>query len=264
MIAIGGIGGSGTRVIAQVLKDVGYFIGNDLNISNDNLLFTLLFKRVDILVASNREISTLWQIFLKLTKQNDELDFEEIRLLEKLSDFDRPQHDVSWLKERLKHLRHDIETSHIAFKEPNSHIVIERLLAIESNLKFIYVYRNGLDMAYSSNQNQLSLWGSIYLGEENLQVTPKNSLKYWCRVHKRMIGLNKDYSDRIFLLDFDKLCFEPQKYINKISDFLCLNKFSTNIFDFIKVSSSIGRHKEFDLSDFDKSDVDYALTVCAH
>jgi len=44
-VAIGGVGGSGTRLIAQCLKELGYFIGSDLNESNDNLLFTALFKR---------------------------------------------------------------------------------------------------------------------------------------------------------------------------------------------------------------------------
>ena len=42
--AIGGLGGSGTRVYADILQQAGIFIGNDLNRELDNLLFTRLFK----------------------------------------------------------------------------------------------------------------------------------------------------------------------------------------------------------------------------
>ncbi len=38
-IAVGGIGGSGTRVVAAILKELGIFIGDNLNASNDNLDF---------------------------------------------------------------------------------------------------------------------------------------------------------------------------------------------------------------------------------
>ncbi len=54
-VVIGGVGGSGTRLIAQILKDLGYFMGNDLNEANDNLLFPLLFKRIEILSSSEEE-----------------------------------------------------------------------------------------------------------------------------------------------------------------------------------------------------------------
>src|SRR5437764_5229198 len=44
-VAIGGVGGSGTRVVAEILRGLGYHIGDDLNSAADNLWFTLLFKR---------------------------------------------------------------------------------------------------------------------------------------------------------------------------------------------------------------------------
>lgn len=44
-VVIGGIGGSGTRIVAEILSRWGFYIGNDLNKFNDKLLYTLLFKR---------------------------------------------------------------------------------------------------------------------------------------------------------------------------------------------------------------------------
>ena len=44
-VVVGGIGGSGTRVITQILSGLGYYMGGDLNESEDFLGYTLLFKR---------------------------------------------------------------------------------------------------------------------------------------------------------------------------------------------------------------------------
>ena len=42
-VAIGGVGGSGTRVIAEILIQLGFYIGSDLNSANDNLWFMLTY-----------------------------------------------------------------------------------------------------------------------------------------------------------------------------------------------------------------------------
>ena len=44
IIAIGGLGDSGTRIVAEVFIHAGLFLGNERNISYDNLVFTRLFK----------------------------------------------------------------------------------------------------------------------------------------------------------------------------------------------------------------------------
>lgn len=36
-VAIGGVGGSGTRVVAEIVRSLGYYLGGDLNSANDNL-----------------------------------------------------------------------------------------------------------------------------------------------------------------------------------------------------------------------------------
>jgi hypothetical protein len=49
-ICVGGVGGSGTRIIAMILSSLSINIGRDINEAFDNLTFSLLFKRKDILV----------------------------------------------------------------------------------------------------------------------------------------------------------------------------------------------------------------------
>lgn len=64
-VVIGGVGGSGTRLIAECVKKLGFFIGNDLNDAFDNLWFTLLFKRREILSLSDAEFNQLVDILVK-------------------------------------------------------------------------------------------------------------------------------------------------------------------------------------------------------
>ena len=64
-VAIGGVGGSGTRLIANCLEELNYYIGSDLNKAKDNLWFTLLFKHIEILQYNNRQTADLLNIFLQ-------------------------------------------------------------------------------------------------------------------------------------------------------------------------------------------------------
>ena len=62
-IAVGGVGGSGTRLVARLLRDLGFFLGADLNESEDTLWFTHLFKRREVLDLSEGQFSELVSIF---------------------------------------------------------------------------------------------------------------------------------------------------------------------------------------------------------
>ena len=54
-LAVGGVGGSGTRVIAEILIRLGFYMGSDLNSANDNLSFTLLLKRPEWFIKTSGE-----------------------------------------------------------------------------------------------------------------------------------------------------------------------------------------------------------------
>ena len=103
-VVIGGIGGSGTRLIAQCLKELGYLMGADLNPAYDNLWFTLLFKRVEILSSSEREFDELLEILLSGMAGAGEFTPYQINLINSLASKDRDQHPASWLRKRAKTL----------------------------------------------------------------------------------------------------------------------------------------------------------------
>ena len=262
IFSIGGIGGSGTRVIAHILNDIGYFIGDDLNKSNDTLLFTLLFKRENILTLSDAEFQYFWNIFVKIMATDKKLTIKEREDINKLTYTSRTLHNKVWLTERLKYIDNNKEKIFWGWKEPNTHIVIERLLKVQKNLKFIYVYRNGLDMAYSSNQNQLKLWGDIFFNQKNIDINPRNSLKYWCIAHKRMIKLKKSYEDKIMLLNFDDLCSKPAEILTELFKFLNTDINDLNHFiKMIKPPLSMGQYKKYSLNNFNNDDIKYIKSI---
>ena len=43
-VVIGGVGGSGTRVVVEIMRRLGVYTGSDLNKAGDNKWFTLLCK----------------------------------------------------------------------------------------------------------------------------------------------------------------------------------------------------------------------------
>jgi len=262
MVAIGGIGGSGTRLIAQILQEIGYFIGEDINRSNDNLLFTLLFKRESILVASNEEFDICVTILGKLMNSNESLNMQEEAMIKQLAQYDRTLHDKAWLQERAKSIKIGQKHTLWGWKEPNTHIVIEKLFERMEHLKFIYVYRSGLDMAYSNNQNQLQLWGGIFFNAKNIEINPRNSLKYWCTVHRRILKLQESYPNRVLMLDFDKLCLAPDEVLKAFLLFINHQEIALEkLKSLIKVPSSIGRYKNYPLKNFDSTDIEFVKSI---
>jgi len=264
-IAIGGIGGSGTRAVAELFEKMGYFIGYDLNRAKDNLLYTLLFKRKDILVLPKNELKKRLNFFYKYSSTSYKISENEKKWLFKLAEKNNIKHSKEWLMQRVEVCINTICQSHNnwGWKEPNTHVIIDKILELSLDIKFIYVYRNGLDMAFSSNQNQLEFWGNIFLNEHTLEINAKNSLKYWCEVHERMLRLQKNYPENIYMLNLDTMCIDTNEELKKLFYFL-KKKDMKDILKYEKIfvqSNSIGRYKNFGLEQFDIKDLNYLKTI---
>jgi hypothetical protein len=222
-IAIGGIGGSGTRLVAELLQSAGVHLGDDLNAASDNLWFTLLFKRREITRASAGELDLMTELLVAGLCGGIQLSAATVGLLHDLAALDRPQHSARWLGERVASLvkaaAQPSSGRTWGWKEPNTHVVIEALWQRLPTLRYVHVVRHGVDMAYSSNQNQLALWGSHALGEEG-PVTPERSLAYWCRVHRHMRMLLERNPHRMYWLDYDALCLRPESELEKLMQFV--------------------------------------------
>lgn len=222
-VAIGGVGGSGTRLLAEVLQGLGMHIGDDLNPARDNLWFTLLFKRREILGCDDAEFGRLVRTFQAAMIGGRSLDAATHAQLATLSRKARPAHTTDWLEARAKSLLKASERAgnHCwwGWKEPNTHVVIERLWQWIPDLRYIHVMRHGLDMAHSRNQHQVMLWGRELL-QGDVEPSPQRSLTYWCGVHRRVNALLADHPDRVYLLDYDRFCAEPASSLVALRSFL--------------------------------------------
>jgi hypothetical protein len=214
-VAVGGVGGSGTRIVANLLRAAGVHLGDDLNGSSDTLWFSLLFKRAEILRCDEAELDALADILAGALAGTARFDEATVQRILRLAHGGRaPLHDEPWLEERARSLiaagssPGERPVRRWGWKEPNTHVVIERLWHRLPTLRYVHVVRHGLEMAYSANQNQLRLWGEQVLGSPG-PVTPERSLAYWCRVHARMQDLLAANPQRMYWLDYDALCREP-------------------------------------------------------
>ncbi|MDQ3797348.1 MAG: hypothetical protein M3294_07265, partial [Pseudomonadota bacterium] len=130
-VAVGGIGGSGTRLIAEILRRLDYYMGEDLNRAGDNLWFTLLFKRTELLTAGSRQddFEQAVCIFRAVMSGGAALTPDQEAFVRSLAIMDRPQHTAAWLRRRVESLldaaqgpaRHPW-----GWKAPNTHILLDR------------------------------------------------------------------------------------------------------------------------------------------
>ena len=258
-VAVGGVGGSGKRLIAQCLQELGYFIGHDLNKAYDNLSFTFLFRRLEVLIASESEFDELVSIFTNTMTGRKEFNDKQIALVNNLSLTERPPKPLIWSQRRARRLINKAQSAgkdtNWGWKEPNTHLFLDRLQERFPKMKYIHVTRNGLDMAHSSNQNQLELWGQHFIGEE-VTMTPYYSLKYWRIVHQRVQEIGDTMGSHFLFLNYDDFCMHPEKGVNTLCAFLEVDP-NPNLIGLVKAPSSIGRFKQHGLGIFDQGDVDY-------
>ena len=78
------------------------------------------------------------------------------------------------------------------------------------------------DIAFSSNQNQLGLWGKALLGEDTNCTSAEDSFRYWCAAHKRLLSLLPHAKERIFLLRFESLVTQPNLVLKELARFLSM------------------------------------------
>jgi hypothetical protein len=266
-VAIGGIGGSGTRVGAALLKILGYYLGDDLNEALDNLWFTLLFKRRSVLLESDDDIRNLARLFFeRMASAGEQRETDRARVFA-LAEHDRLQHPRDWLLERAQSFTGGKSSKQAdqpwAWKEPNTHIVIQRIFFIQPDLHYIHINRHPLNMSVSANQNQLQNWGPLFLNMD-VRIEPRLSLAYWCEAHRRVTNFARTWTSRIRVFDFDALCAEPDAHFARIVEFLGLSPPDNALARFKELvvrPESISRHIGLDLGQFDPKDLAYVQEI---
>ncbi|MGH3072196.1 MAG: sulfotransferase [Gaiellaceae bacterium] len=196
---IGATGGSGTRVVARIVRAAGMYIGNDLNRYEDALPFAAFSDRwINEYLASGASPAPDSR-----TQMRDEL---QGLVDEHLSH--RPEDAITW-----------------GWKEPRSIYLLPFLNEEIPGLRFLHFVRDGRDMAFSENQQQLKKHGAAVLGGElRWRRRPYRSVALWARVN----GTAADYGERelgsrYLRVRFEDLCTRPGVTARQILDFFGLD-----------------------------------------
>ena len=266
-VAVGGVGGSGTRLVAELLRALGLQMGDQcLNRASDALWFTLLFKRAEIMAVDEAEFDLLTHSMVAGLTGGSPLSQAWIDHVRNLASTPRSHHPTEPLRAAAESLilaaRQPAHGIPWGWKEPNTHVVIERLWQRLPRLRYVHVVRNGLDMAFSRNQQQVELWGAAMLGGP-ASPTPARSLHYWCRVQQRMQVLHAANPARMYWLDYDALCRDPRATLPALLSFLGLPSEAVDdaLIERLGVVVPVSRHCDEQLREFAPADVAYVHSL---
>lgn len=268
-IVIGGLGGSGTRLVVSLLQNMGVAFNGELNESLDNLWFSLLYVRRSVLLRSDEELDRLAWLFTNAMRHGKEVPAELKTTLDEACSHDRsPVLPPDLLRTAHQSILSvpaaDDLPEHWGWKQPNTHILLPMLDRSFPEMKYVYVVRNGLDMAFSENQNQLKyFWGDLLL-EGDITATPVNALRYWVAAHKRMQGFRQRMGHRLHFLSFDRLCTDPESELEALREFVGIPVSKQKIAELaadIAPPATMGRFRQQDLSQFAAEDVNFVKNL---
>jgi len=262
MVAIGGLGGSGTRLLAATVQAAGIDLGARLNPALDNLWFTVLFKRA----AWSREnpalpeVAVAVDLFLRAITGGlrGTLRPDEGALLSRLR-ADLPPHGT-W---RCGATASDADTLMDSpappgaptrpwgWKEPNTHVFLRPLASRFPGLRYIHVVRGGLDMAFSANTWQARHWGHLYgLTRAAGAPLPVHQLRYWTAANRAAMEFGAAHMQgRFLVIPYEDYCARPDWHWPRMRDFLGLPATMALPDDLVR-PTSIGRSQAHELAGF--------------
>ena len=253
---VGGVGGSGTRAIVELFTSLMPMSQlKDQNAARDSLGATLLFKRPSIFDEdSDLGFSECWNMLRSRLEGGGGLGRRDVRRLARLAMEKRIHHKRSWLFRRavrfyLAESRDPTPEIPWLVKEPNLQIFTGSILQGNSDVRMAIVMRNGLDMAFSGNRQQASIWGDV-----DGEATPSNLLEHWCRSHERLLALKDAYPDRMMFILIERLHDYPEEMSIPLGRFLGVEDTKAverGIRNTIKNPSSRYRHLGADLTALD-------------
>jgi hypothetical protein len=263
-VVIGGVGGSGTRVVARIVNELGFFIGTDLNPQEDNLWFTLLFRRpkwfASQLGSDGAQIARTLRYFEQAMAGTLQVDAELRDTVADASvELEAQGRPPAWIAARTESLFASRwlrpRERWWGWKEPNSHFYLDHLdRYFGDRLRVVHVVRHGLDMAWSSNQHQVQRWGPLYGIEVGSgEVDPSASLDFWLAANERAVEAGRLLGDRFMVVNFDELSRDPRSLLGGLLDFLGCPVADAQLAALaarFEVPESVGRYREAGLSSF--------------
>ena len=201
---IGATGGSGTRVLARIVRVGGMYIGLNLNRYEDALEFSYYSDRwINEYLVSRRE------------ERQDALADEmagDLRSVVADHCAGLPAEAVRW-----------------GWKEPRSIYLVPFLRSQLPTLRFLHFVRDGRDMAFSENQKQLRKHGSAALDGLLVRQLPEpseqpfRSIALWSWINQAVADFGeRELGSDYLRVRFEDLCAEPRTTVERIYAFFGL------------------------------------------
>lgn len=229
VVGVGGLGGSGTRVLAQFLRTIGFHFGNDLNDALDNLTFTRLFKNPQyIYKCTPEEFNVRFSIFNKYMNFENLSTKDALLLLSASITNPHINTDFRFLLDLVKKIifKPSDTDCNWCWKEPNTHLLLEKIVDALPHFKYIHVIRHGLDMALSENTNQLINWGEKYgivaNDNETREEMYQKQLNFWIASNTETLDLCKTLNIDHHVFNYSNIYSAPLEEFKMVSDFLDL------------------------------------------
>ena len=222
-IAIGAVGGSGTRLLANMLRATGICMGTPLNKAGDALEWPPMAKLLAAPALNAMDRTSALALVLHA--------FESLML-------------VTQEKEGMQ--------GRAGWKVPGTFHWLGELSAYFSGLQYIHIIRHGLDMAYSNNRNQAQNWAATFDLElrytDTGKVHPHSQMEYWLLANERAVSYGQKYlGDRFLLVRFEDLCERPAEAITRLFAFLqqpLSDATAATLASMVEAPSSIGRYRQ--------------------
>jgi len=273
-VGIGGLGGSGTRVFAALLREAGVHIGSCLNAPLDNLWFTVLFKRAawaagpTPAVPDPEEVALSLRLFERAMTigLRGTLSQQELAYLQDIRSTLPPEGD--WTPgakaAQVDHLMSSGPSRPDApapwgWKEPNTHVFLPALDTGLSGFRYVHIVRDAFDMAFSGNTWQARHWGHHY-GLTRTADTPlaHHQLRYWTRANAAALRYGTErMGDRFLLIQYEDFCARPAEHFARLLRFLNRDD-SLSLPENLVSPSTIGRATAHDFTGFAQADLDAA------
>jgi hypothetical protein len=267
-VVVGGLGGSGTRAIAEAFARAGIFMGSQLNPSHDHLCFTLLCKRPRWLPERllgprpSTEIIEALDVMERLMTGRP-LDRAQLRILaDAAADMASWGHDADGAMRGSAGFRiaaDAIDSTPPApgwwgWKEPNSHLVLPELVAAFPDLRYVHVLRHPLDMAFAANVNQLVTWGPSFgiRAESDREVARANSqLAWWLASTAMALETGRNLGRRFAVLRFEDFCRDPAGLLTDTLKELEIDLGAGAAVEHVKPPASTGRWRDHPWTELD-------------
>jgi hypothetical protein len=227
-IVIGGVGGSGTRIVAEFLKTTGYFIGHELNNSNDNLELSRHFETIRERIKINP---------MNVDQIDDILNSLEQHMYDDFIKQTKFRNGWGW-------------------KVPANYFILPQIKHYFKSFKYIHVIRHGLDMIFSENQNQLIKFGSFYNVNYSKLPDPIASFNYWFQANNKALNIAHELNVDILIINFDKMCADPETTVNEFTKFMGIpENYNDILISKIIPPETINRYKSHNLDFITDNDI---------